>query len=98
MSGTAVAPWVRTRLRTAPGAAAALALLVLLTAWLAAAYPRAIDTYEDNGLRRAVATAAPGRTALQFAAGSPGLALPDEQRAAMVSPQEMQRRFESVVN
>ncbi|GGU34945.1 FtsX-like permease family protein [Streptomyces violascens] len=98
MSGTAVAPWVRTRLRTAPGAAAALALLVLLTAWLAAAYPRAIDTYEDDGLRRAVATAAPGRTALQFAAGSPGLALPDEQRAALVSPHEMQRRFESVVN
>ncbi|MFI6469281.1 FtsX-like permease family protein [Streptomyces sp. NPDC050516] len=97
MSGKAVAPWVRTRLRTAPGAAAALALLVLVTAWLAAAYPRGIDTYEDDGLRRTVATAAPGRTALQFVAGAPGLALPDDQRAAMVSPEETKRRFDSVV-
>ncbi|MGW2812580.1 FtsX-like permease family protein [Streptomyces sp. NPDC001415] len=97
MSGKAVAPWVRTRLRTTPGAAAALALLVLLTAWLAAAYPRGIDTYEDDGLRRTVATAAPGRTALQFVAGAPGLALSDEQRAALVSPAEMRRRFDAVV-
>lgn len=39
------APWVRTRLRTAPGAAWALALLVALTACLAAAFPRALDRY-----------------------------------------------------
>ncbi|MGW8726631.1 FtsX-like permease family protein [Streptomyces sp. NPDC055808] len=97
MTGKAVAPWVRTRLRTAPGAAAALALLVLVTAWLAAAYPRGVDTYEDEGLRRTVASAAPGRTALQFAAGSPGLALPDEQRATMVGPKQMKQRFDAVV-
>ncbi|WP_315902801.1 FtsX-like permease family protein [Streptomyces salinarius] len=48
------APWVRTRLRTAPGAAVALALLVALTACLAAAFPRALDRYTDAGLRRAV--------------------------------------------
>ena len=34
-----VAPWVRTRLRTAPGAAAALGVLVLFTAFLAAGFP-----------------------------------------------------------
>ncbi|RCH68538.1 ABC transporter permease [Streptomyces sp. SDr-06] len=97
MSGKAVAPWVRTRLRTAPGAAGALALLILLTAWLAAAYPRGIDTYENDGLRRTVAAAAPGRTALQFSAGAPGLDLGDEQRAALVSPAAMKARFDSVV-
>ncbi|MEU3501991.1 FtsX-like permease family protein [Streptomyces hundungensis] len=97
MTGKALAPWVRTRLRTAPGAAAALALLVLVTAWLAAAYPRGVDAYEDKGLRETVASAAPGRTALQFAAGAPGMALRDEQRAALVSPQEMERRFAAVV-
>ncbi|MFG3283933.1 FtsX-like permease family protein [Streptomyces sp. NPDC048111] len=97
MTGTAVAPWVRTRLRTAPGAAAALALLVLVTAWLAAAYPRGVDAYEDEGLRRTVSTAAPGRTAVQLSAGAPGLALPDAQRAPLVSPQAMKRRFDTVV-
>ncbi|MET9361957.1 ABC transporter permease [Streptomyces sp. NPDC006632] len=97
MTGKAVAPWVRTRLRTAPGAAAALALLVLMTAWLSAAYPRGVDTYEDDGLRRAVATASPARTALQFTAGAPGLAEPDERRAAMVSPAELKQHFDAVV-
>ncbi|MFB7742416.1 FtsX-like permease family protein [Streptomyces sp. NPDC056132] len=97
MTGKAVAPWIRTRLRTAPGAAAALALLVLVTAWLAAAYPRGVDTYEDEGLRRTVASAPPGRTALQFTAGAPGLALPDDQRAAMVGPEPMRQRFDAVV-
>ncbi|GHB69374.1 membrane protein [Streptomyces xanthochromogenes] len=97
MTGKAVAPWTRTRLRTAPGAAAALALLVLVIAWLAAAYPRGVDTYEDEGLRDTVASAPPGRTALQFTAGAPGLALPDDQRAEMVGPQPMKQRFDAVV-
>ncbi|MFF9099297.1 FtsX-like permease family protein [Streptomyces rubrogriseus] len=48
------APWVRTRLRAAPGAAVALAVLVALTAFLAAAFPRALDRYTDAGLRQAV--------------------------------------------
>ncbi|WP_267713562.1 FtsX-like permease family protein [Streptomyces sp. CoH17] len=48
------APWTRTRLRAAPGAAVALAVLVALTACLAAAFPRALDRYTDAGLRRAV--------------------------------------------
>ncbi|MFG2716865.1 ABC transporter permease [Streptomyces sp. NPDC048416] len=97
MTGKAVAPWVRTRLRTAPGAVAALALLVLLTAWLAAAYPRGVDTYEDDGLRRTLATAAPARTALQFSAGAPGYAKNEEQRAPMVAPAQLKQRFEAVV-
>ncbi|MCX5382379.1 ABC transporter permease [Streptomyces sp. NBC_00083] len=95
MTGTAVTPWVRTRLRTAPGAAAALALLVLMTAWPAAAYPRGVDTYEDDGLRRTVATASPARTALQFTAGAPGLGESDEQRAAMVAPARLKEHFDT---
>ncbi|MFD5099780.1 ABC transporter permease, partial [Streptomyces albidochromogenes] len=63
---SAVAPWVRTRLRTAPGPAVALVLLVLLTSALAAAFPRAVDTYEDRGLRHAVDTASAGESVVEL--------------------------------
>ncbi|MFI6872879.1 FtsX-like permease family protein [Streptomyces sp. NPDC050400] len=76
----AVAPWVRTRLRTAPGAAVALALLVLLTSCLAAAFPRAVDRYQDEGLRHAVAEEAAGRMVLNVTTTDPGIELPPEQR------------------
>ncbi|MFC8170558.1 FtsX-like permease family protein [Streptomyces sp. NPDC057325] len=66
-----VAPWVRTRLRTAPRAAAALALLVLVTAYLAAALPRAVDRYETEGLRHDVASAAPRDSVLELNAPLP---------------------------
>ncbi|MET7517675.1 FtsX-like permease family protein [Streptomyces sp. NPDC005480] len=64
MTPPTVAPWVRTRLRTAPGAAWALALLVALTSFLAAVFPRAVEDYEDAGLRHAVSAEAPPRTVL----------------------------------
>ena len=51
--------WLRTRLGAAPVSALALAALVLVTAFLAAALPRAVDRYEDRSLRQAVADAAP---------------------------------------
>jgi putative ABC transport system permease protein len=51
--------WLRTRLRAAPAGALALAALVMVTAFLAAALPRAVDRYEDRALRKAVASAAP---------------------------------------
>ncbi|WP_328947187.1 ABC transporter permease [Streptomyces sp. NBC_00250] len=76
----AVAPWVRTRLRTAPWAAASLALLVLVTAYLAAALPRAVDAYETDGLRHDISTAAPRNRVLEVTA-----ALPVSARAADVS-------------
>ncbi|GGR21113.1 FtsX-like permease family protein [Streptomyces roseolus] len=53
----AVAPWVRTRLRAAPGASGGLALLVFITALLAAALPRVVDAYETEGLRHAIRSA-----------------------------------------
>ncbi len=62
----AAAPWVRTRLRTAPGPAVALLLLVLVTSFLAAAFPRAVDTYEGQGLRHEMSSASPERSAIQL--------------------------------
>ncbi|MFD5591047.1 FtsX-like permease family protein [Streptomyces griseorubiginosus] len=67
----AAVPWVRTRLRAATGAACALALLVALTACLAAAFPRAVDRYEDSGLRRAAEQARPDRTVIEVYAPPP---------------------------
>ncbi|MFD9498442.1 FtsX-like permease family protein [Streptomyces sp. NPDC060035] len=62
----AAAPWVRTRLRTAPGPAVALLLLVLVTSFLAAAFPRAVDTYGSQGLRHEMSGASPERSAIQL--------------------------------
>ncbi|MFJ9035743.1 FtsX-like permease family protein [Streptomyces sp. NPDC102406] len=81
----AVAPWVRTRLRTAPGAATALFLLVLLTSFLAAAFPPAVDRYEDEGLRQAVADEAPSRMILDVTLSEPGLELDPQARRTGLS-------------
>ncbi|MFI6860812.1 FtsX-like permease family protein [Streptomyces sp. NPDC050421] len=80
----ACAPWVRTRLRTAPGAACAFALLVMVTAFLAAAFPRAVDSYENQGLRHDLAAAAPTRSVLELTGPQPGLELPDAARESAV--------------
>lgn len=79
------APWVRTRLRTAPGAAVALFLLVLLTSCLAAAFPRAVDRYEDRGVRQALARETPGQLAVGVTVDDPGIGLSPRQRAVRVS-------------
>jgi putative ABC transport system permease protein len=76
-----IAPWVRTRLRTAPGTALALALLVAVTAFLAAALPRSVDRYGDTGLRQAVESAGAGRTVVQFNA-PPDYGAPAPERDA----------------
>lgn len=57
--GRAAPGWVRVRLRAAPGAALATFALVMVTAFLAAALPRAVDRYEDRALRHAIAQASP---------------------------------------
>lgn len=51
------APWVRTRLRHAPGGAAAVALLVLVASFLAAALPLDLDRYQDRALQQTLARA-----------------------------------------
>ncbi|MET8329144.1 FtsX-like permease family protein [Streptomyces sp. NPDC005181] len=79
----ALAPWVRTRLRTAPGAACALGLLVLVTAFLAAAFPRAVDTYESKGLRHDLVVEDPRRSVLELTAPPPALGVEAERAAAV---------------
>ncbi|WP_329398888.1 FtsX-like permease family protein [Streptomyces melanogenes] len=91
MTAKAVAPWVRTRLRTAPGAAGALALLVLLTAFLAAALPRGVDRYEDRGLRHAVASAAPDNSVIRLSGPMP---LGGDPSAPPLGPQAMEQAYQ----
>ncbi|MGV4981868.1 FtsX-like permease family protein [Streptomyces sp. NRAIS3] len=92
-----VAPWVRTRLRAAPGAACALALLVALAACLAGAFPRAVDRYEDAGLRRALAQARPDRTTVQVLAPQPDLGRSAGQRATAMRPAALERQYRKVL-
>ncbi|MFD3310119.1 FtsX-like permease family protein [Streptomyces sp. NPDC058694] len=93
-----VAPWIRTRLRTAPGAAVALALLVMATACLAAAFPRAVERYEDAGLRRAVVDATAPRTSLQVSAPQPGTYIPQSERETALRPESMRKAYERLLN
>ncbi|MFI8216985.1 ABC transporter permease [Streptomyces sp. NPDC085932] len=88
-SHTRGAPWVRTRLRTAPWSAVALGALVLLTAFLAAVLPRAVEAYETQGLREAVAGAAPEAGVLELKTPPPGLERSDEARADAVRPEAL---------
>ncbi|MER7515894.1 FtsX-like permease family protein [Streptomyces sp. NPDC126499] len=84
----AVAPWVRTRLRTAPGTALAYGLLVLVTAFLAAGLPRAVDAYETEGLWHAVDSAEPRRGALSLTTRVEAHLSPAAQ-AAQLTPERL---------
>ncbi|MFI9751938.1 ABC transporter permease [Streptomyces collinus] len=83
------ASWVRTRLRAAPWPAVVFGVLVLVTAFLAAVLPRAVEAYETDGLREAVATAAPESTVLELKTEQPGLNRPEEARADEVRPEAL---------
>ncbi|MEV6384185.1 FtsX-like permease family protein [Streptomyces sp. NPDC051773] len=74
---------LRTRLRAFAGTSVALALLVAVTATLAAAYPRAVDRYGDAGLRRAVEQALPDRTTVQMQVPLPWMDTVAEMEAAL---------------
>ncbi|MFF0361258.1 FtsX-like permease family protein [Streptomyces fungicidicus] len=91
------APWVRTRLRAAPGGALALALLVAATAFLAAALPLAVDRYGDAGLRRSMEAAGPARTTVQlYSTALSDLALPPEERAARVREEAVRDTYTKI--
>lgn len=96
--GRHTVPWVRTRLRSAPGTAFALALLVLLTAALAAAFPLAVDGSRDKALRQAVAETTPHRTTIQFSAPQPGLEHSREEREAALRADKIRAEYEGVVD
>ncbi|MDH6570276.1 putative ABC transport system permease protein [Streptomyces sp. SAI-117] len=89
-------PWVRTRLRTAPGTAFWLALLVALTACLAGAFPRAVDRYEDAGLRRAAEQARPDRTSVEVYAPPPSVMLSPREREDVLRPELLARQYTKV--
>lgn len=89
-------PWVRTRLRTAPGAACALALLVGLTACLAAAFPRAVDRYEDTGLRRAAEQARPDRSGIEVYAPPPSPMDTTRMREDALRPQALASQYAEI--
>ncbi|GAA2089493.1 FtsX-like permease family protein [Streptomyces albiaxialis] len=84
--------WLRARWRAAPGGAAAFGALVLVTAFVAAALPRAVDASADDALAAALDRARPGdrllsaTTVADSGAGSPGelreLLSPGSVRAA----------------
>ncbi|MFF2523020.1 FtsX-like permease family protein [Streptomyces liangshanensis] len=83
------APWVRTRLRTAPGTALVLGVLVTLTAFLAAAFPRTMDTYGTRGLRDAVAEATPEHRVLDFRSPERSFELPLAAREEKLRPRSV---------
>ncbi|MEV5518647.1 ABC transporter permease, partial [Streptomyces flaveolus] len=91
------APWVRTRLRTAPGAACALALLVALTACLAAAFPRALDRYADTSLHHDLRQARPDRTSVLLTTGQPDFGSDLEQWQQDMRPGALRERYDSAL-
>ncbi|MFF2012279.1 ABC transporter permease [Streptomyces sp. NPDC058195] len=78
------APWVRTRLRTAPGTAWALALLVLVTSFLTAVFPRAVERQGTDGLRHDITAADPAHSVLELRSPQPSLQMPPAEREAAV--------------
>ncbi|PYC71003.1 hypothetical protein C7C46_27075 [Streptomyces tateyamensis] len=63
------APWVRTRLRTSRGAGLLLAVLVLVTSFLATGLPRVLDRDADAALTAMLTTATPGARSLSASTG-----------------------------
>ncbi|MDR3035545.1 MAG: ABC transporter permease, partial [Kitasatospora sp.] len=95
----AAAPWVRTRLRSAPGAALALALLVAVTACLAAAFPRALERYEDAGLRHSVEQAPHFRSVVSLSAPPPVLEPPvtQDELEHVLRPVTVKDQYDSIL-
>ncbi|MFB7845782.1 FtsX-like permease family protein [Streptomyces sp. NPDC056053] len=83
-TSAACAPWVRTRLRAAPGTAWALALLVLVTSFLAALFPRAVERQGTDGLRHDITAAGPGHSVLELVSPQPSLQMVPAEREAAV--------------
>ncbi|OXY99981.1 hypothetical protein BEK98_01955 [Streptomyces diastatochromogenes] len=96
-SPTVVAPWVRTRLRAAPGAALALALLVMVTACLAGAFPRAVERYEDAGLVHTIDQARPERTTVRVSAPLPLYGMSSDDQDTLLGPGVLRRQYEKLL-
>ncbi|MEV7028065.1 hypothetical protein, partial [Kitasatospora sp. NPDC093558] len=73
------APWVRTRLRSAPLATLLMAALAFVTVLLAAAFPRAVDRGADGALRQFLHDRGTSDTRLQ----ATSVLLPDDTAAGL---------------
>ncbi|MGW6460733.1 FtsX-like permease family protein [Streptomyces sp. NPDC055078] len=95
----AVAPWVRTRLRAAPGPAVALMLLALVTSFLAAVFPRAVEAYESEGLRHELGAASPdlGGVRLSAAPDANTDGLDPAAPAAELSPERLAKQYRQIL-
>ncbi|RII19526.1 FtsX-like permease family protein [Streptomyces sp. YIM 130001] len=91
-----VAPWVRTRLRAAPLPAVALFLLVLVTAFLAAAFPRGTDTYESSALRDTLDSAGAARTTFELSTDAASTQLDREARERDLRPAQVRERLPKI--
>ncbi|MEU9578665.1 ABC transporter permease [Streptomyces chilikensis] len=92
-----VAPWVRTRLRAAPSAAWLPALLVVLTSFLAAVLPLALDRHETSGLRHSLARARDTETVLNVHALS-HRNQPQADREAALRPGALRARLDALLS
>jgi putative ABC transport system permease protein len=89
---SAGAPWTATRLRAGPGFPLGLGVLVLLTAFLAAAFPRAVSAYEGDALRHTLDTAARDQSMINVSETVPTF-LGDGTADEMVRPGYTSPRF-----
>lgn len=78
------------RLRTAPGTALWLALLVLVTSGCAAVLPRAVDAYENEALRDTVTTTSAGERGISGSALPPAFDGTGDP-AELVGPERLDR-------
>ncbi|WNI24740.1 FtsX-like permease family protein [Streptomyces sp. ITFR-16] len=92
-----MSPRSRTPRAAAACAACAFALLVVVTAFLAAAFPRSVDRYENQGLRHDLAAVEPRRSVLELSGPQPGLELPVAAREEAVRRAAMARVDRSVL-
>ncbi|MFB6438090.1 FtsX-like permease family protein [Streptomyces sp. NPDC056411] len=91
---------LRIRLRTGRGAALALGALVLVTAFLAAAFPRGVEAYETRGVRHALGSAPPEQQTLEVSvarADLPGAGVRAAYGAAELTRQDraLRERFDA---
>ncbi|MEV6992664.1 FtsX-like permease family protein [Streptomyces sp. NPDC093228] len=91
--------WIRARLRAAPGGTLACAALVLVTTFLAAALPRAVDGYEDTALRETVSRASlPGRSVtMSLQVSRLSVPLDPEALLTATSLRQTEARFQKLV-
>jgi putative ABC transport system permease protein len=87
---------VRVRLRSAPATALALCALVLATAFLAAALPRAVDRYEDRALHQSL-RAAPVRERGVSLLDSYGTSLFDQPSLDPLKSDQVEETFQKLV-